>query len=251
MFVRHFATGVPGSAALAEHVLTSGHGTWWTDRPVRPRVVAVTCGGHTLLAGDPDALTPADLAPLAGQCVEAPAPFLPLLRSAFPLLHTRDRMLYVQQAPPLPTRPVRGVSVRRLCPEDGSALAAADSALHRTYATWGGPHALARSGYGWAAFRKGRLLAVASSRFAGSRYEDVACATVTAERRRHLAAACVAGLSADVTARGRSATWSCSRDDRASRLLAWTSGFRLVSEYTHHTTGPRTAHGSIPLHAAA
>ncbi|KOG33762.1 MULTISPECIES: GNAT family N-acetyltransferase [Streptomyces] len=248
---RSFPVGAPGTATLAEHVLTTGHGTWWTDRPVRPRAVAVTSGRHALLAGDPTALAPADLSPLAGHCVEASARFLPVLTAAFDLLQPWDRMLYLHQADPATARLPRGTAVRRLRADDGPALAAAGLALGWTFATWGGAEGLARSGHGWAAFRKGRVLAVACARFTGSRYEDVACATDPGERRRHLALACVTGLTADVAARGRTATWSCSRENRASRLLAWTAGFRLHREYVHHTTGPATVSGTSKLLAAA
>ncbi|MEU4063096.1 GNAT family N-acetyltransferase [Streptomyces wedmorensis] len=248
---RAFPIGAPGTATLAEHVLSTGHGTWWTDRPVRPRVIAVTSGRHALLAGDPTVLAPSDLAPLAGHCVEASARFLPVLAAAFDLLHPWDRMLYVQQADAAAARVPRGTTVRRLRPEDSPRLAAAGLALGWTFATWGGPEGLARSGHGWAAFHKDRILAVACSRFTGSRYEDVACATDPAERRQHLALACLAGLTADITSRGRTATWSCSRENRASRLLAWTAGFRLVREYVHHTTGPVTVSGTSNMRAAA
>ncbi|MFB7280490.1 GNAT family N-acetyltransferase [Streptomyces hydrogenans] len=249
--VRAFPVGAPGTATLAEHVLATGHGTWWTDRPVRPRVIAVTSGRHALLAGDPTALAPSDLAPLAGHRVEASTRFLPVLASAFALLHPWDRMLYLQRTDPSAARVPRGTTVRRLRPEDGPSLAAAGLALGWTFATWGGPEGLARSGHGWAAFRKDRALAVACSRFTGSRYEDVACATDPTERRQHLALACLAGLTADIAGRGRTATWSCSRENRASRLLAWTAGFRLHREYVHHTTGPVIVSGTSILRAAA
>ncbi|MFD7326311.1 GNAT family N-acetyltransferase [Streptomyces sp. NPDC059875] len=248
---RAFPSGAPGTATLAEHVLATGHGTWWTDRAERPRVVAVTCGDHALVAGDPTALIPAALAPLAGHCVEAPDRFLPLLGAAFDRLHPWDRMLYIHRAAGVPPRVPRGVTVRRLRPEDGPAIAAADPAMAWIHATWDGPAALADSGHGWAAFRKSRVLAVACSRFAGTRYEDVACATDPGERRQHLALACVQGLTSDIAARGRTATWSCSRDNRASRLIAWTAGFRLVREYVHHTTGPVGVSSASNLRAAA
>ncbi|MFD0369835.1 hypothetical protein [Streptomyces sp. NPDC127114] len=54
-----------------------------------------------------------------------------------------------------------------------------------------------------------------------------------------------------LAARGRAATWSCSPDDRAGRLLAWTSGFRLVREYVHHTTGPMAVRNPSILRVAA
>ncbi|MFD8015214.1 GNAT family N-acetyltransferase [Streptomyces sp. NPDC058955] len=248
---RAFPLGAPGSAALAEHVLATGHGTWWTDRAVLPRAVAVTSGRHALLAGDPTALAPSGLAPLAGHCVEASPRFLPVLAAAFDLLQPWDRMLYVHRTDPAAARVPRGTTVRPLRAGDGPALAAAGLALGWTFATWGGPEGLARSGHGWGAFRKDRVLAVACSRFTGSRYEDVACATDPGERRRHLALACVAGLTADIADRGRTATWSCSRENRASRLLAWTAGFRLLREYVHHTTGPVSVSGTSKLRSAA
>ncbi|GHE47167.1 hypothetical protein GCM10018785_16030 [Streptomyces longispororuber] len=243
---RLFRSGGPGTAALAEHVLATGHGTWWTDRAERPRAIAVTCGDHALLAGDPTALTPADLAPLAGRRVEAPERFLPVLAAAFDRLHPRHRMLYIHRAAGVPPRLPRGVTVRRLRPEDGPVLAAAAPATARLHASWGGPAALAASGYGWAAFRKDRVLAMACTRFTGTRYEDVACTTTPDGRRQHLSLACVQGLVADVTARGRTATWSCAGDNRAGRLLAWTAGFRLAREYVQHATGPVPVSGDPP-----
>ncbi|MEF9887310.1 GNAT family N-acetyltransferase [Streptomyces sp. P9-A4] len=174
-----------------------------------------------------------------------------ILGAAFERLHPWDRMLYAHQATGAPPRLPRAVTVRRLRSEDGPALAAMDPSMSWIHATWGGPSGLASSGQGWAAFRKGRVLALACTRFAGSRYEDVACATAPSERRRHLALACVQGLTDDVIARGRTATWSCSRAHRASRLLAWTAGFRLVREYVHHTTRPVAVSNPSILRAAA
>ncbi|QES49370.1 GNAT family N-acetyltransferase [Streptomyces venezuelae] len=103
--------------------------------------------------------------------------------------------------------------------------------------SWGGPERLAATGCAWAAFAEGRIAALACTRFRGSAYDDVAVLTHPDHRRRHLALACVAGLTGDIAARGRTASWCCSRDNRASRLLAWTAGFRLVREYVHHVTG--------------
>ncbi|WP_327388381.1 hypothetical protein [Streptomyces sp. NBC_01207] len=65
----------------------------------------------------------------------------------------------------------------------------------------------------------------------------MAVVTVPDHRRGSLTLAYVAGLTADVRARGRTASWCCSRDDRPSRLLARTAGFRLTREYLHHATG--------------
>ncbi|MFE4589253.1 GNAT family N-acetyltransferase [Streptomyces laurentii] len=235
---RVFLSGAPGTGALAEHVLATGHGQWWTDRAEEPRVVAVTCGGHALLAGDPGAVTPGRLAPLAGHYIEAPDRFLPVLGAAFGHLHPWERMLYVHRAEPAVPRVPHGVTVRRVVPGDAGALATLDPAAAWLHGTWGSPAALAGSGLAWAAFRRGRVLALACTRFAGSRYEDIACATGPDERRRHLALACVTGLTAEIAARGRRASWTCSRDNRPSRLLAWTAGFRLTREYVHFAAGP-------------
>ncbi|UFQ19967.1 MULTISPECIES: GNAT family N-acetyltransferase [Streptomyces] len=243
--------GGPGTSALAEHVLATGHGAWWTDRAEDPRVIAVTCGDHALLAGDPTALTSADLAPLAGHRVEAPERFLPALAAALGRLHSQARMLYIHRAAGVPPRLARRVTVRRIRPEDGPALAAAAPATAWIHASWGGPAALAASGYGWAAFHRDRVLAMACTHFTGTRYEDVACPSNPDGRRQHLSLACVQGLIADVTARGRTATWSCAGDHRASRLLAWTAGFRLADEYVHHTTEPVPVSSVSILRAAA
>lgn len=200
--------------------------------------MAVTCGGHALLAGDPSAVTPDQLAPLAGHYIETAGRFVPVLGAAFDHLHPWERMFYVHRAPAVAPRVPRGVAVRRISPDDAPALAALAPSMAWIHGTWGGPTTLAASGLAWAAFRRGRILAVACTRYLGSRYEDVACATTLDERRRHLALACVAGLTTDIAARGHRAGWSCSRGNRPSRLLAWTAGFRLAREYVHYSAGP-------------
>ncbi|MER8042882.1 GNAT family N-acetyltransferase [Streptomyces sp. NPDC094032] len=246
---RAFPTGAPGTSTLAEHVLTTGHGHWWSDRTEHPRIVGVSCAGHTLLAGDPTAVTPAELTPLAGHYVEAPDRFLPALGAAFERLDPWERMLYVHRVPVEGPHPPWGVTVRRLTADDSPALAALDPTMAWIHASWGGPIGLAGSGHGWAAFRRDRILAVACTRFAGGAYEDVACVTAPEERRRRLALACVTGLTADIAARGRTASWCCSRDNRPSRLLAWTAGFRLAREYTHYATGRVSPASRLPYAA--
>ncbi|NUK74113.1 GNAT family N-acetyltransferase [Streptomyces lunaelactis] len=250
---RWFPTGAPGPAAMAEHALTTGTGRWWADQPVHPRAAAVACADHVLLRGEPTALTPAALAPLAGSYVETPSRFLPVLGAAFDRVVPWERMVYVHRAPVLAPRLQRGVTVRRLVPSDAPALASLTELGTNTawiHSSWGGPVGLAASGHGWAAFHKGRVLAVACTYFLGSTYEDIACATAPNRRRQHLALACVTALCADISARGRTASWSCSRDNRPSRLLAWTAGFRLEREYVHYLTGNPAARslagGRIP-----
>ncbi|MGW7328160.1 GNAT family N-acetyltransferase [Streptomyces sp. NPDC054840] len=240
---RWFPTGSPGPGTLAEHVLTTGAGHWWADHPDRPRALAVSCADHVLLRGDPGALAPAALSRFASQYVEAPVQFWPALDSAFERVVPWERMVYVHREQVSLPRPPRGVTVRRLTPEDAPALADLDSECAWIQASWGGPAKLAASGHAWAAFTKGRILSVACTYLLGSAYEDIAVVTLPDRRRENLALACVAGLTADIAARGHTASWCCSRDNRPSRLLAWTAGFRLAHEYVHHVTGRAVAHG--------
>ncbi|MFF2808195.1 GNAT family N-acetyltransferase [Streptomyces sp. NPDC058000] len=130
------------------------------------------------------------------------------------------------------------MTVRRLTPADAPALATLGAESAWIHASWGGPAGLAASGHGWAAFEKDRVLAMACTYFRGSAYEDVACLTVPEHRRQHLALGCVTALCQDIAARGHTPSWTCSRDNRPSRLLAWTAGFRLEHEYVHYRTGP-------------
>ncbi|MGV9881590.1 GNAT family N-acetyltransferase [Streptomyces sp. NPDC003006] len=249
---RWFTAGAPGPACLPEHVAATGVGAWWGDRALRPRAVAVSCAGHVLLSGDPGGVDPASLAPFAHSQVEAPARFLPVLGAAFDRVAPAERMVYVHREPVAPPRPPRGVTVRRLSPDDAPALIdlSPDSAWVHT--SWGGPAELAASGHGWAAFdRGGRIAAVACGYFVGDAYEDVAVLTLPERRREHLAAACVTALCADITARGRTASWSCGRNDRPSRLLAWNAGFRLHREYVRYATGNPVARPQSAPRASA
>ncbi|MFF3152009.1 GNAT family N-acetyltransferase [Streptomyces sp. NPDC057910] len=233
----------PGPSALAEHVLTTGNGHALADRAGRPRVLALDCARHVLLRGDPDSLEPGDLAPLAHRRIDAPASFLPFLADAFDQVVPRERMVYVRQQPAAPPRPPRTVTIRPLTSSDAPALAAlpADSAW--IHASWGGPSGLARSGHAWGAFRQERLLALACTYFRGAAYEDIAVFTAPGRRHQRLAPHCVLALSRDITARGRGVSWTCSRHDRPSRLLAWTAGFRLVREYVHYASGAAVTDG--------
>ncbi|MFD1313697.1 GNAT family N-acetyltransferase [Streptomyces kaempferi] len=243
---RWFPAAAPGPAALAEHALATGTGQWWADRAVHPRTVAVRCGDHALLRGDPDALTAGDLTPLADCCIDAPDRFLPALGTAFDQVIPWERMVYTQRTSPTSTpRLPWGVTLRRLTPEHAPALAELGTDTAWIHGTWGGPTALAASGLGWAAFHKDHILAVACARLLSSRYEDIACVTVPEHRREHLAIACVTALCTDIAARGHTPSWSCSRDNRPSRLLAWTAGFRLEREYVHYVTGSPTRHDRL------
>lgn len=243
---RWFPAAAPGPATVGEHALATGVGHWWADRADHPRTLAVSSGGHTLLRGAPDALTPDMLAPLAHTYIEAPARFLPALGTAFDRLTPWERMVWTLQAAPQPYPTPRGVTVRRLEPSDTDALLALGADAAWISRSWGGALGLAASGHGWAAVtRRGEIRAIACTYFRGTRYEDVAVFTATDHRRHHLASACVTALTADITARGRTPSWNCSVLNRASRLLAWTAGFRLVREYVHHAAGSPARRGLL------
>ncbi|MEU6083817.1 GNAT family N-acetyltransferase [Streptomyces sp. NPDC047108] len=222
---------------MAEHTRLAGTGCWWVDRLLQPRVVAVSCAGHTVLRGDPRATGPQALAPLARTYVDAPARFLPVLRAAFDHLVPWERMVSVHTEPAPAVRPPAGVVVRRLTAADRAAVADLGADMAWIGASWGGPAQLAASGRCWGAFDGDRLLSLACTYFVGGRYEDLAVATRPTERRRGLALACVGALCGDIAVRGRTATWNCSRDNGPSRRLAWSAGFRLADEYVHYAVG--------------
>ncbi|MEV5129778.1 GNAT family N-acetyltransferase [Streptomyces sp. NPDC053705] len=244
-----FPVGAFGVSALAEHALVARTGRWWADRPVAPRVMAVECGGRVLLRGDPRALRPDGLASLLTPCLDAPASFLPALRASFPQLEHAQNMVYVHGAPSLPAHPPRGVLVRRLTPEDAAMLADLPAEASWIHATWGGPDGLAASGTAWGAVRRGRLLGLACTHILGSRYEDVAVVAGPGPRGEHVTLACVDALCRDIAGRGHTPSWSCRREDRTQRLLAWQAGFRIARECAHYTI-ERIARDTAPVRAA-
>jgi RimJ/RimL family protein N-acetyltransferase len=207
---------------VGAHRLATGCGQAWADRWPAPRALLVDVAGNYSLAGDPAALQPADLPPLAG-FVEAPAPFVPLLRAAFPDMIDWERIIYALPASAaLAPRPA---PVRRLGPADAAHLAGLSDEAEWVSKTWGGPAGLAASGYAWGAFVDGRLASVASPFFLGRQYEDIGVATEPGFRRRGLSAACAAALVADIRARGHTPSWSTSVDNPASQRVAETLGF--------------------------
>ncbi|KOV60236.1 GNAT family N-acetyltransferase [Streptomyces sp. MMG1121] len=245
VLARWFPTHSPGPATIGEHVLATGIGRWWADQPLRPRTVAVACAGHVVLRGSPEDLAPGLLAPLADNRVEAPARFLPALGAAFDRLTPWERMVWTLQTTPQRATVPHGVTLRHLEPADTEAVHALGPDASWISESWGGPLGLAASGHAWAAVhRADRILAVACTYFRGTGYEDVAVYTVP-DRRHHLALACVTALCADITARGRTPSWNCSHHNRASRLLAWHAGFRLVREYVHYAIGSPVAHDRL------
>ncbi|MBF6053031.1 hypothetical protein AF335_20760 [Streptomyces eurocidicus] len=234
-----FPPGMPGLGAMPDHMRFARTGRWWADRPSEPRAAALTCAGYTLMGGDPHAVPPEALAPLAYGYFAVPDRFLPLLGEAFERIVPWERMLWVRRDNVPATRPVTGmkVTVRRMTGADAAAVHGLGPELSWIAGTWDGPRRLAASGRCWGAFHDGRLLSLACTYFRGSLYEDIAVATRPEERGRGLAAACVRGLCADITARGTLPTWTCSRHNEPSRRLAATAGFRLYREYVHYAVG--------------
>jgi RimJ/RimL family protein N-acetyltransferase len=125
-----------------------------------------------------------------------------------------------------------GVEVRPLRPDDADAVERIDPSLLWIAKTWGGPAALAASGYAWGAFVLGRLVSVACTFFVGSRYEDIGVVTAPNLQRRNLSTMCVTALCVDILARGRRPCWSTTADNLASRRVAEKSGFRWARDGT-------------------
>jgi len=215
---------------VARHVLTTGNGSCLADRWPGPRALMVEAGGNFTLAGDPGALDPGDLRARVSGFVEAPASFVPLLRTAFGEVHEWPRMIFVLEGPLDPPPPPRGGPhpvLRRLGPGDAAALAGLAEESAWIANTWGGPDGLAASGMGWGAFAGGRLAAVACPFFVGEVYEDLGVATEPAFRGQGLSPACAAGVGRDVRRRGRTPTWTTSPDNTASLRVAAKLGARL------------------------
>ncbi|MFI9723697.1 GNAT family N-acetyltransferase [Streptomyces sp. NPDC052396] len=247
-----FPTGRPGLGSLTEHLRTTGCGRWWADRPTAARAGAVECAGHVLLGGDPQAVDPAGLAPLAHRYFAAPDRFLPVLGAAFERITPWERMIWTHPGAPAPARrPGRGMTIRRLTAADAAAVAALGPDFRRLGGSWGGAAAPAGSGSAHGAFRRGRLLSLAVTHFLGERYADIAVATVPAHRGHGLALACVTELCMDLNTMGRAVSWTCSRDNHPSRRLAAAAGFQPALRYVHHAAGaprirpaaPAPAHG--------
>lgn len=231
-----YPTGVPGPAIAVEHARRPGVARWWVDRLASPAAIAVACGGRLLLRGNARAFHAEEIAPFDGMSAVADGGFLPLLGNTFERVVPRERLVFVRTAQ-LPAAPVPAhTRIRRLDTADRNPLAAEQFAwLGRT---WGGAAQLAESGRAWGAFRGGRLVSVACTYFEGTAYEDITAATLPEHRGQGLASACVSALGAEVAARGRTATWTCSHDNHAARRLARTAGFRLAREYVEYKLGP-------------
>jgi GNAT superfamily N-acetyltransferase len=224
--LRHWFLPERPGPLVAQHVLGTGNGTCLADRWPDPRALVVQTGGNHTLAGDPGALDPGDLRDRVAGFVEAPAPFVPLLRAAFGEVVEWPRVILTLEGPagPVPA-PGAGHLVRRLGAGDGDALAALSEETAWIANTWGGPAGLAADGVGWGAFAGERLVAVACPFFVGAVYEDLGVATEPAFRGLGLSPACAGQVVRDVRRRGRVPTWTTSPDNTASLRVADKLGF--------------------------
>src|SRR5262245_19792004 len=150
-----FAPEQPGPL-VAGHLVQTGHGAAWADRWPAPRALLVEVAGNYSFFGDAAALRPADMPRLAG-FIEAPGPFVPLLRAARADLVDWPRVIYwlpeagsLPPAAELPLAP--DARVRPLTPADTPRLAGLSAETAWVCKTWGGPEGLALSGRAWGAF---------------------------------------------------------------------------------------------------
>jgi RimJ/RimL family protein N-acetyltransferase len=210
---------------VTQHVLTTGNGTCLADRWPDPRALVTRCGSNYALSGDPAALAPGDLraAGIAG-FVDAPAPFVPLLRAALDDVKEWERVILALDGPPAAPS-TAGPAPRRLGPADEGALAALSVESSWIGNTWGGPAGLAARAVAWGAFAGGRLVSVAVPFFVGAAYEDLGVVTEPDARGRGLSAACAAALCDDVRARGHTPSWTTTPDNTGSLRVAAKVGF--------------------------
>jgi GNAT superfamily N-acetyltransferase len=236
--LRHWFLPERPGPLVAQHVLGTGNGTCLADRWPDPRALVVQTGGNYTLAGDPGALEPGDLRDRVAGFVEAPAPFVPLLRAAFGEVAEWPRVILTLEGPAGPApAPGAGHLVRRLGAGDGDALAALSPETAWIADTWGGPAGLAAGGVGWGAFAGERLVAVACPFFVGAVYEDLGVATEPGFRGLGLSPACAGEVVRDVRRRGRVPTWTTSPDNAASLRVAAKLGFVPARRDRLHVVG--------------
>jgi GNAT superfamily N-acetyltransferase len=186
----------------------------------------VETAGNYSLAGEPEALTPADLKSHISGFVEAPEPFVPLLQVTFASVEVWDRVVLELPGKPHFSLP-RDLLVRRLDPTDSAHLEGLGPETAWIGKTWGGPSGLAASGYAWGAFAEGQLVSVACPFFIGERYEDLGVVTEPEYRGLGLSTACAGAVCLDVLGRGRQPSWTTSPDNLASLRVAEKLGFSI------------------------
>jgi RimJ/RimL family protein N-acetyltransferase len=216
-----FAPERPGPLVF-EHLLRTGVGSCAVDRRREPRVVLAETGGNYALRGDPDAVSPADLAGITGFVDAAPQWRPALERSASPVL-VWDRVIAV--LPGSAALPAPRPEVRRLTAADADRLAALPGDIAWIHTTWGGVDGVLAAGVAHGAVVDGAIVSVAVPFYCGRTYEDIGVVTAEGHRRRGLSAACAAAVVADIRARGRIPTWTTSPDNAGSLAVAQRLGF--------------------------
>jgi len=209
------------------HVIQTGNGAFFADRWPNPQVILASTTENYYLAGNPEALVPEQLSDLVVGFLDAEPAFEPILSRHFP--NTWDRVAYSLEGKPH-IQP--GESVRRLVVTDAYHLWGLNPESNWIYKTWGGPHGLAASGYGWGAFVDGRLASVACTAFLGATYEEIGVITEAEFRGRGLAAQAAGALCIDIQSRGRIPSWSTETSNIASIRVAEKLGFSGKME--HH-----------------
>ncbi len=208
------------------HAIQTGLGRVHVDRWPEPRAAVAQAGEDVQLAGDAAALDAEDLRSLGlvRAMIDAPAPFVPTLESAFPGLWRWPRV--VSKLEGATVAPPEGVEIRRLRWGDARAIGGLHPDLAWISNTWEGPEGLAGSGFAFGAFARGRLVSVATPFHMGERFEDIGVVTEAAFRRRGLVAACVVRVVEDMAERGRSPSWSTTPDNAGSLAVAAKFGAR-------------------------
>ncbi|MFQ5706127.1 MAG: GNAT family N-acetyltransferase [bacterium] len=218
------------------HVIQTGNGACFVDRWPNPRAVLVDSAGNYSLAGEAEVLTPVDLKDRIAGFVEAPEPFVPLLKAAFPELKVWHRVIMELPGKPSFSLP-RTAKVRQIESGDTCHLWGLSPEVAWICKTWGGPAGLASSGHAWGAFADGRLVSVACTFYVGVRYEDIAVVTEPEFRGLGLSGACAGALCADIQSRGRRPSWQTSPDNTASLRVAQKLGFTLSRHDCHYVIG--------------
>ncbi|HXV92577.1 MAG TPA: GNAT family N-acetyltransferase [Pseudonocardia sp.] len=227
-----FAPERPGPIVHA-HIAATGIGRCRADHRTAPRTALAEVTGNLACRGEPAVVT--DLRGF----VEAPPEWLPALREVDPDTAVWERVVAVLPDSAEPPAPAR--AARRLGAADAAALGGIEPSIAWIHSTWGGPAALAASGYAWAAWEDDRVVSVACSFLVGRAHEDIGVVTDPAHRGRGLSTACAAALIADIRSRGRRASWTTSPDNAGSRAVAARLGFRHVRDdvlYAVHTPIP-------------
>jgi hypothetical protein len=223
MLAPWFRPEVPGPI-VASHVLRTGYGRAWVDRWPNVQAVVVESEYNLVMAGDPTVLDPTELAQTVAGFVAAPEPFVPLLEAAYPTMHKWPRIVGTLPVPPIQMPPVHA-ELRRFRSTDAGDLANLSAESIWVSRTWESAEALARSGYGWGAWVDGVLASVACTFFLGEEYEDIGIVTEPGYQGNGLSSACTHELCLDIIARGRTPTWSTSKDNLASWRVAQKVGF--------------------------